>query len=101
MKILKIILSIILIISITGCANRKTIKSSENGVSVTRTYIPYGLFDPEDQNPNIQYRVSIGNVVWSILLFETVIAPVVLFGWYLYEPVGPKVPNDMRGVVNE
>jgi len=101
MKILKIVLSIILIISITGCAERKTIKSTENGTTLTRTYVPYGLLDPEDQNPDIQYRVSIGNVVWSILLFETVIVPAIILGWYLYEPVSPKIPNDMRGVVND
>jgi len=97
MKILKIILSI----SITGCANRKTIHSTESGASITRTYVPYGLLDPEDHNPNIQYSVSLGNDVWGVLLFETIIAPIIIFGWYLYEPVKPKGQTSMRGVVND
>ena len=32
----------------------------------------------------------VGNVVWSVLLVETVIAPIYFLGFSLFEPVGPK-----------
>jgi len=34
----------------------------------------------------VLYHVSVGNVVWSIIGIENVIMPVVLTGWFLYEP---------------
>ena len=97
-KYLAILLSVLILF--TGCANRKTITT--NNPRVTRTYEPYGLFDPQDRNPNIEYTVSMGNVLWSAILFETVIAPIILIGWYIYEPKGPKITDpNMRGVVYE
>lgn len=47
---------------------------------------PYGMFNQKTKNDSIKYRVSVGNVVWSVLLSETVVVPVILCGWYLWEP---------------
>lgn len=81
-KLLSILLiGCLLAISAIGCANSKVI----NGVK----YQPYGLVNENDmKSPNIKYRVSIGNVFWGCLFFETIFAPVVIGGWYLYEPIG-------------
>jgi hypothetical protein len=38
-------------------------------------------------DPDVKYRVSTGNVIVSILLIETAIVPIILVGWYLWEPV--------------
>lgn len=65
-----------------GCAQSRVIQGKE--------IEPYGLFNPDDKVDGIKYRVSIGNVFWSCVLVETVVAPVVLLGWFLYEPVGTK-----------
>jgi len=67
----------------TGCAESKVIDG--------RVYQPYGLID-EDQvrDPCVEYRASTENVIWGILLVETVVAPVLLFGYELYEPVGKR-----------
>ena len=69
-----------------GCSDKKTI----DGV----VYQPYGMFDEHEvKADSIVYRVVAGNVVWSIIGFETVIVPVWLIGYDLYEPIGKKQPT--------
>jgi hypothetical protein len=56
-------------------------------------YEPIGvadvLADPQAEAPNVRYDVVGGNVFWSVILCPTIIVPIVLVGWYLWEPVGP------------
>lgn len=66
-----------------GCGNDKTIK----GVS----YGTYGVFTLGDENPKIHYRIITGNVIWSILLIETVVFPVYFIGFSLWEPVDEEI----------
>lgn len=67
----------------SGCGDNKVI----NGVEYGR----YGLFSADEKkNPDIQYEIIWGNVVWGALLFETIIGPIYFFGFDLFEPVGPK-----------
>lgn len=47
-----------------------------------------GLFTEE--NPDIKYKISVGNVVWSIILVETIIAPVYFIGWSIKNPICKK-----------
>jgi hypothetical protein len=35
----------------------------------------------------VQYKTVVGNVIWGIILVETIIAPIYFFGFSLYEPV--------------
>lgn len=82
---------VILILSmsfLTGCAHDQRINYNDpkTGQTKNMSFKTYGLFSEENRNPNIKYDVSIGNVVWSIILIETIIVPVILLGWYLYEP---------------
>ena len=77
---------------ITGCGDAKVI----NGVK----YDTYGLFDEsEKKNPDIEYRIIVGNVVLSVLLFETFVAPIYFAGFSIYEPVGVKDPNKIIGSI--
>jgi len=90
-KIIVLISILALILMTSGCANEKEIGKY--------TYQPYGLFDEDEKrNNNIEYEVSIGNVIWGVLLVETIVAPIVIFGWYLYEPVGKKSHKLPKGV---
>jgi hypothetical protein len=67
----------------TGCGENKKI----NGV----WYETYGLINKHEvKDSKIRYRTIVGNVVWGIILFETLIAPLYFFGFSMYEPVGPK-----------
>lgn len=35
----------------------------------------------------VSYRICRGNIIWSVIASETVIIPVVLTGWQMFEPV--------------
>lgn len=49
---------------------------------------PYGWADADNiRLKGVQYRIVTGNVVWSVIGFETIGVPLVLTGWYLQEPV--------------
>jgi hypothetical protein len=45
------------------------------------------------------YEIIPGNVVWSVILIETIIAPVYFVGFSMFEPVRPKTsPTDNCGI---
>ncbi len=53
-----------------------------------KVYPTYGLFNEStDKSKNVCYKISVGNVIWSILLVGTVIAPVYFIGFDLWNPV--------------
>lgn len=45
----------------------------------------YGLFNKERRNPNANYSLSAGSILVAIIFSETVIIPIYVFGWNLYE----------------
>ena len=67
-------------VSMVGCGSSKVI---DRKVCDT-----YGLFNINSKCENVKYETITGNVVWGILLFETIVGPVYFFGFSLYEPVG-------------
>ena len=46
--------------------------------------------DDADRNPNLEYNLSMRNMIWSGLAIETIIAPVLWATDYAYCPIGPK-----------
>jgi len=79
-------------VSVTGCGDTKRI----DGI----TYDTYGLINKsEKRNPDIKYRLIIGNVVWSIILVETVLAPVYFIGFSMYEPIRKANPDEPIGSI--
>ena len=65
------------------------------------TYDTYGFINKgEKRNPDIEYRLIIGNIGWSVILAETVIAPIYFWGFSIYEPVGERNENAPIGTVN-
>ena len=87
MLIKRIALILILIFFVTylsGCGDKKVINNVK--------YDTYGLYNEnEKRNPDIEYKIIIGNIVWSIILIETIIAPVYFILFDMYEPIGPKL----------
>ena len=54
-------------------------------------YDTYGLLNKDDyKDDNIKYRLSYGNLIWSFIFVETIIAPVYFIGFSLYEPICKK-----------
>ncbi len=65
-----------------------------------KTYPTYGILNQDKlRSENVCYEVSIGNVVWSIILIETIIAPVYFIGFSIFNPVRlKKSPTDKCGI---
>ena len=87
----KILLILTLCFIICSCADDKTF-TDQNG----KTFVAesYGWADYNTKKiEGVEYNVSVGNVIWSIILFETIIAPVYLTGYSLYEPVSYNHPD--------
>lgn len=80
---------LVFLLTMGSCADSKDFEI--NGK--TTTVEPYGWFDTSQANDSINYRVNIGNIVWSVIFSETIIVPVVLTGSELYEPISKKVNN--------
>lgn len=89
-KIVAVSLIIMFSTVISGCGNTKTIKGVE--------YDTYGLMDKDERkNTDVQYEIIWGNVIWGVLLCQTLVAPVYFFGFSLWEPVGIK--TNIKGEV--
>jgi len=82
-KIMAWIMVVTLCMVMIGCGSSKTI----DGV----TYDTYGILNINKKADNIKYETITGNVIWSVLLFETIVAPVYFLGFSLYEPIEKKL----------
>ena len=53
-------------------------------------------------NPNIEYRLVMGNVIWSVILIETIVGTVYFVGFDLYEPIGKKndIDPNRKGIID-
>jgi len=81
-KILTILVAVVLL---TACADPKVLDGFK--------YETYGLFDSgEYRSDCVDYSASIGNIVWGVILVETIVAPVIIFGFETMEPIRLK-PN--------
>ncbi len=62
----------------------------------SKTYPTYGVFNESTSRSNkVCYSVSVGNVIWSIILIETLIAPIYFVGWSIQNPIRlKKSPTD-------
>lgn len=80
----KVILAVMALALLCGCADNKTFRKSDGTEFVAK---PYGWITPQDKVEGVEYELCAGNIVWSIVLGETVIAPILFTGFALYEPV--------------
>lgn len=55
-----------------------------------KTYELYGLVNPELKNDSIVYKVPISNVLCAVIFSETIIVPVYIVCYDLYEPAYKK-----------
>ena len=79
------LIALICLVSIffSSCAENKTI----DGV----TYRPYSFLNEETcKNDSVQYSISGWAVASGVIFAETIIVPIYVFGYNLYEPVGLK-----------
>lgn len=105
---MKKIFSLLMIVSILliSCGSDKDIYFVNEKTAETKIYTfkQYGLFDKDEiKNDKIEYKIIVGNVVWAILLCETLFVPFIIIGWYLYEPIGAtvKVNDAPKGTIKD
>lgn len=76
-KLIIFILVVALIFS--GCAQSRVLSGTQ--------YEPYGVINRKDEKKeNVVYERKKSSVVLSVLFFETIVVPIVLMGFHLYEP---------------
>lgn len=79
----KIFFALVIVLFISSCSQNKDLNL--NGQ--VRTFEPYGWANSSSvSNDSIIYTPVVGNIIWSVILSETVIAPIYLTGWSLFEP---------------
>jgi hypothetical protein len=88
-KIVAVVAAASLCLMLSGCAQPKNLCGVE--------FKPYGIFSSSDNNPNVNYDVSGWSVFWSIIWSETIVVPVVILGFDLYEPVSVKGNGNIPG----
>jgi PBP1b-binding outer membrane lipoprotein LpoB len=89
----KIAMIVAMAVALTGCGEPlEVVESKNDGSFTTKVYPTYGFFNEGTlKSDKMCYEVSVGNVVWSIVLMETIIAPIYFIGFSLFNPTGYKV----------
>lgn len=82
----RILLILLASVLLTACSKPKVFKLGNR--SRYDEFKPYGWMDyNEHKNDSIEYEVNIADVVWSVVLSETVVAPILITGLDIMEPV--------------
>lgn len=85
----KIFLALSAAFMLASCADSKMMHIDGKDVEVK----PYGWMNSNSRKvEGVKYDVCVGNIVWSVVLGETVLAPVLFTGLALFEPVGYEAP---------
>ena len=69
---------------LTSCADSKDFQKSDGS---TFTAQPYGWANSENKKPNVEYQLDAAGIALAIVFSETIVVPVIITGWYLYEPI--------------
>ena len=90
---MKKIIGLTLALALVGCGRTACIDG--------KTYDTYGLLNQDSsKNSKIEYRLIVGNVIWSVILCESIVFPLYFIGFSLYEPIGKAGDADTKGVIN-
>ena len=79
-KILMVMVMLLIVFSFTGCSN--SMYDGNGGVIKG-----YGWANSDTKWDNVAYQTSISAVAFSAIFIETTVIPIILTGWFLFEPV--------------
>jgi hypothetical protein len=89
----KLISFVMAVALLTGC--------SEPLQTPEKTYSPYGILNDNQKHDNkVCYGASVGGIILSVLLSETIIVPIYIIGFDVMQPTRLKSPSgscDVRG----
>lgn len=87
-KSIRVFAFTIMAFGLSSCAD-DLVYTNKDGKQVVAE--PYGWANAERcHDRNVYYEPSIGNVVWSVILVETLVMPIYFTGWSIMIPVEPK-----------
>lgn len=87
----KILFVLFALVALSSCADSKTFKKADG---TTFTAEPYGWANYQSKKVDgVIYECCLGNVIWGIIGVETIIVPVWISGWELFEPVRYEEPK--------
>jgi len=73
--------------SLVGCGKSMVIGGVERKpVGIASKYVPENLFGTT-YSDSVKYEVCVGNVIWGIILCETIVVPIIVFGFSMFNPV--------------
>lgn len=80
---MKYVCVLVLAAMLAGCGSPKVIN--------LKCYETYGLLNSDKyKDPNIIYEPSWGNIFWSVMLIETIVAPIYFLGYSMFNPISHK-----------
>lgn len=78
----------LLIMAFGGCTETMKFEDPSTDPPMIVVAEPYGIFNEKDKRVDgVVYELSVGHLVWSVILCETLVAPAYFIGWNLYQPV--------------
>ena len=81
----KILLAALVVASLfASCSDEKTFTKKDGS---TFTAQPYGWGCKEDKVEGVEYKLNVPDVVLSVMFSETIIAPVLITAYDVWEPV--------------
>lgn len=87
----KLFLGLVLCVALMSCAKERTFNIAGKDTVVQ----PYGwINDLDNKNDSVVYRLSIPDVVVSVVFSETIIVPILVTGYFLFEPVRKLKPGE-------
>jgi len=87
----KLIVFTFSILLLSSCSHKQTFKTEAGPVEA----VGYGIANEDSKKlPNVVYSISPLNVILAILFCETIVVPIYVVGWELYEPDRLKTEQD-------
>jgi uncharacterized protein YceK len=84
----KLIATLMIVSMLAGCGQPAVITTMDGK---TQKYPTYGFLNQStNKSDKVCYEYSVGNVVWSVIGFGTVVIPVYIVGFSLFNPVSAK-----------
>ncbi len=80
---MKLIAAMLLVATLAGCGHPLVAMTPQGW----KEYPTVGLFNEEKRSNDVCYELSMGNVIWSIILIETIVFPVYFVGWSIFNPI--------------
>lgn len=74
----KAITVLLLVLAATSCGTARDVDG--------RRCDTVGIVNSDEKCPGVRYCTIKGNVIWAIVLIETIGVPVYFFGWSIQEP---------------